>query len=131
MAFSAAGYLLNKGASGSQLGFMTFTGVTAWLLTTIFMAAFCLPSLGRVFSGKVELIINALYGLFWMAASAAVTAIRPNCEAFAFVANSCNASRTAEAFGWLSFLLWLVSIAVSVLEIKQGSSTGTYGGGSS
>lgn len=129
VAFSAAGYLLQKGITSSQLGFMTFTGVTGWLITMAYLAVFCLPSLGRLLGGYVELGVAALYALFFMAASAAVTNIRPLCEPLAAIAdNSCNAFRTSEAFGWISFFLWSASVAIAVLDIKQGGASGVYGG---
>lgn len=105
----------------SAVRFMVFTGVLAFLLAIFYAIVCCVEGLKRTFSGLVEVLINGLWVIFWMAAAASFAAYQP-CKYKDFDARftRCDVFITAQAFAWLSWLLWIASLAISIIEMRRG-----------
>jgi hypothetical protein len=78
----------------------------------------------------VEVAVNVLWVIFWMSAAGAYAAFekcKPSqidvLEPFAY----CNAILASQAFAWMSWLLWIPSLAISVVDMRRGE--GITGGG--
>jgi hypothetical protein len=80
--------------------------------------------------GVIEVALNSVWVVFWLAAAAAYASF-PDCrpsqvdvsEPFA----ECNAFLASQAFAWMSWLLWVPSLAISVVDMRRGE--GITGGG--
>jgi hypothetical protein len=100
---------------------MVFTGVLAFLLSIFYAIVCCVEGLKRTFSGLVEVLINGLWVIFWMAAAASFAAYQPcKIKDFDWRYNRCDVFITAQAFAWLSWLLWIASLAISIIEMRRG-----------
>lgn len=130
IAFSAAGWLLNTGATGdsdfgllkhSSVAFMVFTGVTAFLIAALYSFSFCVAKLQSTLWGIVEVVINAIWVVFWLAAAASFAA-EPACKPSSIYSGNsiCNAFLASQAFAWLSWFLWIASLVFSILDWRSG-----------
>ena len=129
IAFAASAWLLNNldysagnWPAVSSLRFMVFTGVTACLIAIFSLVVSCVEGLQRTFSGLVEVVINALWALFWMAAAAAFASYwscKPRGADFR-VFTQCDQFLASQAFAWLSWFLWLGSLVISVVDMRRG-----------
>ncbi|KAI8472670.1 MAG: membrane-associating domain-containing protein [Monoraphidium minutum] len=130
IAFAASAYVQSKGHVEPRINFMVFVGVTAWLISMFYAIVSCSEGLQRTFWGAVEVGVNTVWVVFWLAAGAAYAAYA-KCKPsqidldtpFAY----CNAILASEAFAWMSFLLWVPSLALSVVDMRRGE--GITGGG--
>jgi hypothetical protein len=129
IAFAASAWLLNNldYSTGNwppvaSLRFMVFTGVTAFLISIFYLVVSCVEGLQRTFWGLVEVVINALWALFWMAAAAAFASYwscKPgNVDFSAFT--QCDQFLASQAFAWLSWFMWLGSLVVSIIDMRRG-----------
>lgn len=101
---------------------MVFTGVTAFLLALFYMFVYVKEGLQRTFKGMTEIIVNALWTLFWLAAAASFAAA-PLCKAGQYdftQITSCDSFLASQAFAWLSFLLWIGSLIISIVDHRNG-----------
>ncbi|KAI8473010.1 MAG: marvel domain-containing protein [Monoraphidium minutum] len=131
IAFSASAYMQSRGERAPKINFMVFTGVTAWLLAMLYAAVHCVERLQRPLWGVVEVALNSIWVVFWLAASAAYAAF-PECKASQAefrTFNECNAFLASQAFGWMSLILWIPSLALSILDMKRGEGVTGGGGG--
>ena len=88
-----------------------FTGVTAWLLAAYYMFVSASGMHATIMLGVVELAINAVYCIFWLAAAAA-------CSTNAsWVGSTAQASI---AFGYLSWVAWMPSIYLAFQDMRKG-----------
>jgi Flp pilus assembly protein protease CpaA len=90
-----------------------FTGITAMIICLIFMAFYFFGWSDNATVTLSELIINALWLIFWLAAAAALSSITGRSDA---VKASC-------AFAWLTFILWTGSTVLSFKEVRGRSPT--------
>jgi hypothetical protein len=125
-AWAAAAWLMNTvdlaGYKG-RVGFMIFTGLIAWFVTAFYVFVQCNEKLQRIFSGLIEVVFTGVWVIFWLAASASFAAIdtcKPGAKIGDAALTPCNAVRASQAFGWLSFLLWVPSLAIAVIDLKNG-----------
>lgn len=134
IAFATAGWLLDTGATGSSdfgllkqssVSFMVFTGVLAFLISLVYSISFCVPRMQSALWGLVEVVINALWVVFWLAAAAAFAA-EPACKpSSVYTGNQiCNAFLASQAFAWLSWFLWIASLIFSILDWRSGEGVG-------
>jgi hypothetical protein len=125
VAFAASAYLQTKGHHEPRINFMVFVGTTAWLVSMFYAVVSCSEGLQRTFWGIVEVGLNAVYVVFWMAAAAAYAAFA-KCKPSAIDIyaekpfNECNAFLASQAFAWMSWLLWIPSLAISVVDMRRG-----------
>jgi hypothetical protein len=106
-----------------RVGFMIFTGLIAWLATAFYVAVQCQEKLQRIFSGLIETVFTGVWVIFWLAAAASFAAIhtcKPGTPMTPITMSPCNAVRASQAFGWLSFFLWIPSLAIAVVDLKNG-----------
>lgn len=129
ISFAAAASLFNQyGLRTSYVQFMVFTGVMAFLIAIFYAIVCCVEGLKRTFSGLVEVIINGLWVIFWLAAAASFAAYQ-YCKPRAFnpaVFSKCDIFLTSQAFAWLSWFLWIASFIISIIEMRRGE--GVTGG---
>eukprot|EP00878_Enallax_costatus_P022824 GHUV01024248.1.p1 GENE.GHUV01024248.1~~GHUV01024248.1.p1 ORF type:complete len:177 (+),score=47.95 GHUV01024248.1:32-532(+) len=105
----------------SAVRFMVFTGVTAFLLAIFYAIVCCVEGLKRTFSGLVEVLVNGLWVVFWLAAAASFAAYQPcKVKDFDWRYNRCDVFIAAQAFAWLSWLMWIASLAISIIEMRRG-----------
>ena len=121
IAFAVAAWLNNNavGIPYPQVRFMIFTGVTAFLLALFYSVVSCVEGLQRTFWGIIEVVINALWVIFWMAGAgsfAAYSGCKPDIQAM----NECDKLYASQAFAWLSWLLWIGSLVISVVDWRRG-----------
>lgn len=101
---------------------MIFTGVTGFLLALFYCVVHCAEGLKRPCQGLVETVINALWVIFWLSAAASFAA-EPQCKTdqLVFAFDSCSTFFAAAAFAWMSWILWMVSTALSIIDMRSGS----------
>jgi hypothetical protein len=134
IAFAAAAYVQTKGFKEPHINFMVFVGVTGWLIAMFYAIVSCAEGLQRFFWGIVEVAVTGLWVLFWMAGSAAFAAdqrckIDDILDPFTSV---CKTFVASEAFGWMSFLTWIPSLALAIVDWRRGEVwrlCGRQGGG--
>lgn len=122
IAFAASAYLQTKGERAPKINFMVFTGVTAWLISILYIVVSFREGLQRVFMGIVEVVVSSLWLLFFLAAAASYTAFAEcrikDVQLREFT--ECNAFLTSEATAWLSVLVWAPSVALAVIDLRNG-----------
>lgn len=124
IAFACSGWLLNKGYKSSDVGFMTFTGVTAFVLAAWYLVVSCSETLQRVFHGVTEVVINAVWSIFFLAASAAIVAQHRCKSVHPGKSNRvCDTYLASAAFGFMSWLLWLAGIVPAVIEMRSAANS--------
>jgi predicted neutral ceramidase superfamily lipid hydrolase len=132
ISFAAAASLFNSWAlRAPYVQFMVFTGVMAFIIAIFFSAVSCTEGLQPTFSGTlIEVIINAIWVVFWLAAAGSFADHAPcsprDVQTTAFT--RCNTFLASEAFAWLSWLLWIASLVVAVVEMRRGSGAKRYPG---
>jgi hypothetical protein len=124
IAFAAAASLYNKyeGYKASFVQFMVFTGVMGFLIAIFYAIVCCVEGLKRTFSGLLEVIVNTLWVIFWLAAAASFAAYQP-CklkDADWVKVSKCDVFLASQAFAWLSWFLWMGSLWISVIEMRNG-----------
>lgn len=124
IAFAAAASLYNgyEGYKVSFVQFMVFTGVMAFLISIFYAIVSCVEGLKRTFSGLIEVMVNTLWVIFWMAAAASFAAYQP-CkikDADLRMISKCDVFLASQAFAWLSWFLWIGSLWISIIEMRNG-----------
>lgn len=123
IAFAAAASLYNSyDYRFSFVQFMVFTGVMGFLIAIFYSIVCCVEGLKRTFSGVLEVMINALWVIFWLAAAASFAAYQP-CkikDADYRTVTKCDVFLASQAFAWLSWFLWIGSFIISVMEMRSG-----------
>jgi hypothetical protein len=132
ISFAAAASLYNSWAlRTSYAQFMVFTGVMAFIIAIFYSAVSCTEGLQPTFSGTlIEVIVNAIWVVFWVAAAGSFASYAP-CSPRQVKATEitfCDVFLASEAFAWLSWLLWIASLAVAVVEMRRGSGAKRYPG---
>lgn len=127
VAFAAAAYLQTRGHREPLVNFTVFVGVVGWLLAILYAVTSCVEGLQRKLWGIVEVVISALWTLFWLSAAAALAAdhrCKPSQLSTKAPFTECNAWLAAQAFAWMSLLLWIPSLAMAVVEWRRGEGLG-------
>jgi len=78
----------------------------------------------------VEVGLNAVWTVFWVAAAGAYAAssdCRPSQVDVTEPFTECNAFLASQAFAWMVWLTWVPSLALSVVDMRRGE--GMTGGG--
>lgn len=123
IAFAAAASLYNSYEYRfSFVQFMVFTGVMGFLIAIFYSIVCCVEGLKRTFSGLLEVLVNALWVIFWLAAAASFAAYQP-CkikDADYRTVTKCDVFLASQAFAWLSWFLWMGSFMISVIEMRSG-----------
>lgn len=124
IAFAAAASLYNgyEDYKVSFVQFMVFTGVMGFLIAIFYAIVCCVEGLKRTFSGLLEVMANALWVIFWLAAAASFAAYQP-CkikDADYAKITKCDVFLASQAFAWLSWFLWIGSLMISVIEMRNG-----------
>lgn len=130
MAFAGSAFLQTKGFREAPINFMVFVGVTGWLLAMLYAVVSCVERLQRVLWGVVEVAINGLWVLFWLSGGAAYAAdgrCKPSQLDLGTPFTECNAFLASEAFAWMSLLMWVPSLALSVVDWRRGEGLGQSG----
>jgi hypothetical protein len=124
IAFAAAASLYNSYDfyKVSFVQFMVFTGVMGFLISLFYSIVSCVEGLKRTFSGLIEVILNVLWVIFWLAAAASFAAYQPcKVKDATFVAiTKCDVFIASQAFAWLSWFLWIGSLWISIMEMRSG-----------
>jgi len=126
VAFSAAAFLQSKGFREPLINFMVFTGVVAWLISILYAVVSCVEALQRKLWGLPEMVVSSIWVLFWLCAAAAFAAdgrCKPSQVSTETPFTNCNAFIAAQAFAWMSLLLWIPSLALAVVDWRRGQST--------
>lgn len=138
----------------SYVGFMIFTGVTGWLLTMIFFGLYGTPKLQNARMLQADLAVSFIWTVFFLAAASAMAAKVDNHCGSLFVvdlsssgttcngtvdqaANStncavssnsgwCNTYKASVAFGFLSFIFWLISLGIAFIYFRKGPRAAQY-----
>lgn len=124
IAFAAAASLYNsyEGYKVSFVQFMVFTGVMGFLISIFYAIVCCVEGLKRTFSGLIEVMVNALWVIFWLAAAASFAAYQPckikDAEFLKF--SKCDVFLASQAFAWLSWFLWIGSLWISIIDMRNG-----------
>ncbi|KAF8065806.1 Fbxo31 [Scenedesmus sp. PABB004] len=106
----------------SYVQFMVFTGVMAFLIAIFYAVVCCVEGLKRTFSGVVEVFVNALWVVFWLAAAGAFAAWA-ECKPRSIDVRTftrCDVFLASEAFAWLSWFLWIGSFVISIIDMRRG-----------
>lgn len=124
IAFAAAASLYNgtEAYKVAKVQFMVFTGVMAFLLAIFYAIVSCVEGLKRTFSGVLEVMVNGLWVIFWLAAAASFAAY-PECkyaEADTRKLTRCDVFLASQAFAWLSWFLWIGSLLIAIIEMRRG-----------
>lgn len=124
IAFAAAASLYNgyEDYKVSFVQFMVFTGVMGFLIAIFYAIVCCVEGLKRTFSGLLEVMVNALWVIFWLAAAASFAAYQP-CkikDADYAKITKCDVFLASQAFAWLSWFLWIGSLMISVIDMRNG-----------
>lgn len=123
IAFAAAASLYNSyDYKYSFVQFMVFTGVMGFLIAIFYAIVSCVEGLKRTFSGLLEVLVNVLWVIFWLAAAASFAAYQP-CkikDADTRQFTKCDVFLASQAFGWLSWFLWIGSLMISIIEMRNG-----------
>jgi hypothetical protein len=101
---------------------MVFTGVMGFLIAIFYAIVSCVEGLKRTFSGVVEVFVSALWVIFWLAAAASFAAFQP-CkvkDANLREIDQCSTFLASQAFAWLSWLLWMGSLLIAIVDMRQG-----------
>jgi hypothetical protein len=99
-----------------------FVGVTGWLIAMFYAVVSCAEGLQRFFWGIVEVAVTGLWALFWMAGSAAFAADQ-RCKIDDILdpfTSLCKTFVASEAFGWMSFLVTIPSLALAIVDWRRG-----------
>lgn len=124
IAFAAAASLYNgyDDYKVSFVQFMVFTGVMGFLIAIFYAIVSCVEGLKRTFSGLLEVMANTLWVIFWLAAAASFAAYQPCKIKDADYAKftKCDVFLASQAFAWLSWFLWIGSLMISVIEMRNG-----------
>jgi uncharacterized membrane protein YgcG len=107
-------------------------GVTGFLIAIWYTLVSCVEGLQRTFWGLIEVIINGIWVVFWLAAAASLAAFAPckPSQASLGTFSDCDKFLASQAFAWMSWLLWCASLVISFLDMRQGKGiTGGCGGG--
>jgi hypothetical protein len=130
IAFASAASLYNGWyLRESYVQFMVFTGVMAFLLALFYSIVSCVEGLQRTFSGVLEVFVNVLWVIFWLAAAgsfAAYSGCKPR-QISTTHFTKCDVFLASQAFAWLSWFLWIGSLIISIVEMRNGE--GLTGGG--
>jgi hypothetical protein len=98
---------------------MVFTGVTAFIIAIFYSVVSCVEGLQRTFWGIIEVVINAIWVIFWMAGAGSFAAYA-GCKPDMQLINECDKLYASQAFAWLSWLLWVGSLIISVVDWRRG-----------
>lgn len=104
--------------------FMVFTGVMAFIIAIFYSAVSCTEGLQPTFSGTlIEVVVNAIWVIFWVAAAGSFASYAPCSprQVKTTELSFCDVFLASEAFAWLSWFLWIASLAVAVVEMRRGS----------
>lgn len=104
VAFAASAYLQSKGYKEPKVNFMVFVGVTAWLLAMFYAVVSCSEGLQRTFWGAVEVAVNAVWVVFFLAAAASYAsfkACKPSQIDITEPFTECGGWLASEAFAWM------------------------------
>lgn len=123
-------------ANYSGLGFCVFVGLTTMILATILLPATRAryPRFGDFFGNTVkgaavELAINLVWCIFWLAAAACMSVVSDTSEynwkllcavysGFGGI-QGCAIWSTIQAFAWMSWLLWALSLVIGLLHLYK------------
>jgi magnesium-transporting ATPase (P-type) len=123
IAFASAASLYNGWyLRESYVQFMVFTGVMAFLLALFYSIVSCVEGLQRTFSGVLEVFVNVLWVIFWLAAAgsfAAYSGCKPR-QISTTHFTKCDVFLASQAFAWLSWFLWIGSLIISIVEMRNG-----------
>lgn len=104
--------------------------MTAWLLAMFYAVVSCSEGLQRTFWGAVEVGVNAIWTVFWLAAAASYAnfkSCKPSQIDIMEPFTECGGWLASEAFAWMSWLLWMPSLVISIIDMRRGE--GITGGG--
>ena len=95
-----------------------------------YAAVSCSEGLQRTFWGVVEAVVNSVWTVFFLAAAGAYAAdgrCKPSDVDITSPFTECGAFVASQAFAWLSLLLWLPTLVISIVDTRRGE--GLTGGG--
>lgn len=81
-----------------------FTGVTAWIIAMFYAVVSCSEGLQRTFWGVVEVAVNAVWTVFWLAAAASYSSFKqckPSQIDILEPFTECGGWLASEAFAWM------------------------------
>ena len=96
--------------------FQLFTGITTLILCLIFMAFYYFGLSESATVTLVELIINVIWGIFWLSTAAVLSSI---------TSGSPSDVKASTAFAWLTFFLWILSTFLTFRDVKERRSPST------
>ncbi|PRW44363.1 ABC transporter ATP-binding [Chlorella sorokiniana] len=97
-------------AGWSKINYIIFTGVCGLVFALVFMVAYAAGA--KAIRGKVSAAIDGLLVLFWLIAAAVATSI--------LTVDDWSGSRirSSVAFCWITFVLWIFSLVISIREMS-------------
>jgi ABC-type microcin C transport system permease subunit YejE len=106
----------------SAVNFMIFTGFTGFLVAFWYLVVNFVERLQRIFSGLLEIVVNALYALWFLAAAAAIVDNSNFCKIRSEFGKSkeCDYIRASAAFGFMSWLLWMGHVVPAIFDMRAG-----------
>lgn len=96
----------------SYINFIMFTGVTAFVLSLVFMVAYLCDA--TAVRGAGELVVDVIWSIFWLSAAAALSA--------KIGSSWPSALKASNAFSWMSWILWMISGVLSFLAMRAKGS---------
>lgn len=109
----------------SKINFVLFTGITAMLMCLAFLVFYLLGAADNPTLVLVELVMNAIWWVFWLAAAACLADIINN-GWFGYV-NDGSKVQASCAFAWLTWVLWTISTGFSIKELMGRNSARSSG----
>jgi hypothetical protein len=106
------------GSTGSELDFVVFTGVTAFLICLAFMVLYLMDLRENSIVTLVELVINVIWWIFWLAAAACLASLVDDNAGTS--SDGRNKIKASCAFAWITLAVWSLSCLLNVREVMAG-----------
>lgn len=107
----------------SKIGFVIFTGVTTMLICMAFIALYLLDQHSNPTVALVELAVNVVWWIFWLAAAACLADVVANLDGVYGIYGgfpSFDEVRASCAFAWITWVVWSLSTFISIKELLDG-----------
>ena len=89
------------------------------VLCLIFIIIYLMDMADKPSVVLVELIINVLWWIFWLATAACLTDIVNQINGGGWIGYDASRFKTSTAFAWITFALWTVSSIISIRDLMQ------------
>lgn len=103
----------------SKVNFTLFTGITTMIFCLAFSVLYIVGIGDSPAIALIELIFNVVWWIFWIATAACLSDIVSSLNSYG-VGGDADRFRASCAFAWLTFFLWTLSTALSIMTLLKG-----------